>query len=643
MAEADTKELDALLAALNASAGRLQTLWFSFLGLTLYLAITALTTTHRMLLLGEDQTLPILNMKVPLLPFYVIAPLFYVVIHFYVLMMLVLLARTTVPFEEQLLKAFPGAAASERYRARAENALFLQLLIGPKQERDGANGFLLAVVGLVTLAMAPIATLIVLQMAFLPYHSFGITWEHRALVGIDFCLVMMLWASYRSERGVIRPLNIIFYQFGRGSWRAPTFIALGWFWMIAVVWLCLCEGRWAGEDWIGRSETESQGFLFGLFPDRLILPHETIVGADLIEKSKKESASRGKGAFVPTQIFDQRNFVAAQFGGADLRGVSFRFARMFGVDLSEADLRGADVSFADFGGANLSGSDLRGVEFNRAVLLDARMVGVRLQGVELAVWDMPGADLRGAFLQGSDLKGANLQGADLSGAQMQGADLTRANLQGANLDSADLQGADFTDAFLRGAHLSFPFVYRTKIEFADLLESLIRSPELGQHPETEGPDGFLRRRRATSDDLAQWIAEATAFAKTPLEKQAVIARFERLKTGFRTPEEDIADIAQWQGWAEMSQTLDPEGNRNRRVVATIFGDLACDKYVNSDVVFGLMKNLKDWSFPTDERDDFRSRMRVRSKNPAACPGVAGFTDADWRRLDAVEREETGGF
>jgi hypothetical protein len=57
MTEPDTKELDALLGSLNTSAERFQTLWFSFLGLTLYLAIAALATTHRNLLLGEPQTL----------------------------------------------------------------------------------------------------------------------------------------------------------------------------------------------------------------------------------------------------------------------------------------------------------------------------------------------------------------------------------------------------------------------------------------------------------------------------------------------------------------------------------------------------------------------------------------------------------
>src|ERR1700727_1361585 len=126
MAEPDTKELDALLASLNGSAERFQTLWFSFLGLTLYLAITALTTTHRMLLLGEPQTLPILNIKVELLPFYVIA-------------MLSLLVRTAAPFEQQLWKTLPIEADRELYRARVENALFLQLQIGPKPEKAGFN------------------------------------------------------------------------------------------------------------------------------------------------------------------------------------------------------------------------------------------------------------------------------------------------------------------------------------------------------------------------------------------------------------------------------------------------------------------------------------------------------------------------
>jgi hypothetical protein len=66
----DTKEAEALAAALNHSAERVQTLWFSFLTFMLYLAIATGTTTHRMLFLEEPLNLPVLNIKLPLLGFY---------------------------------------------------------------------------------------------------------------------------------------------------------------------------------------------------------------------------------------------------------------------------------------------------------------------------------------------------------------------------------------------------------------------------------------------------------------------------------------------------------------------------------------------------------------------------------------------
>ena len=134
---------------------------------------------HRNLLLGEPQTLPILNIKVELLPFYVIAPLLYLIFHFYVLMMLLLLARTAAPFEERLRTTLPIEADRERYRAKVENALFLQILIGMKPERAGFNGVLLGLIALITIVLAPLATLILIQMMFLPYHHLAMTWWHR--------------------------------------------------------------------------------------------------------------------------------------------------------------------------------------------------------------------------------------------------------------------------------------------------------------------------------------------------------------------------------------------------------------------------------------------------------------------------------
>jgi hypothetical protein len=247
--EPDTKNLDALLDALNGSAERFQTLWFSFLGLTLYFAIAALTTTHRDLLLREPKALPLLNIQVPLLPFYVIAPLLYLVFHFYLLMMLALLARTAAEFDKQLRMAVPDEGDCERYRARVENALFLQLLVGMKGERTGWNGFLLGLIALITIVLAPLATLLLMQMMFLPYHHLRITWLHRGIVVADLALIAVMTYRCFFPRG-IRKSPVVLGAFS----RKPRWVTAMAFWVLLVValvplayWLSFAQGRWAGE------------------------------------------------------------------------------------------------------------------------------------------------------------------------------------------------------------------------------------------------------------------------------------------------------------------------------------------------------------------------------------------------------------
>src|SRR5450631_4490805 len=126
----DTKEAEALAAALNHSAERAQTLWFSFLTFMLYLAIATGTTTHRMLFLKSPLNLPVLNIALRLLGFYILTPIIFVTFHFYMLLNLVLLARTAKSFEDSLARAFPeDGEARENFRMRIENAFFVQLLV----------------------------------------------------------------------------------------------------------------------------------------------------------------------------------------------------------------------------------------------------------------------------------------------------------------------------------------------------------------------------------------------------------------------------------------------------------------------------------------------------------------------------------
>jgi hypothetical protein len=295
--EPDTKKLDALLASLNGSAERIQTLWFSFLGLTLYLAITALTTTHRNLLIGEAKALPILNIQGPLLPFYVIAPLLYLVFHFYLLMMLALLARTAAEFDKQLRTTLPGEPERERYRAQVGNALFLQLLVGMKGERTGVNAVLMGLIALITVVLAPLATFVLMQMMFLPYHHLRITWWHRGIVLADFALIVVMTYRCFFPRGVRKAPLVLGTLNRKPRWAAAmafcVLLAVGLF--PTVTWLSFQQGRWAGEprpssyselgSWMAGEPALSPesipdyaasrgGVVFHLFPDRLKLPNE---------------------------------------------------------------------------------------------------------------------------------------------------------------------------------------------------------------------------------------------------------------------------------------------------------------------------------------------------------------------------------
>ena len=329
-------------------------------------------------------------------------------------MMLALLARTAAEFDKQLRTTIADEAERERYRARVENALFLQLLVGMKGERSGFNAFLLAVIALITIALAPLATLVLMQMMFLPYHHLRITWWHRAIVAADVVLIVVMTYRCFFPRGVRKAPLVL----GALSRKPRWAVAMAFCVLLAVClsplayWLSFQQGRWAGEPrpssfekwarWMAGEPppfpqvnpdyaATAKGVVFGLFPDRLKLKDETIVGEKTIEETVKEIDSRG-GDFVPTIRLDGRDLQAAELSGGDLRGVSF----------VEAVMRGANLAAA------------------------------RLDGAQIADAQLQGADLGDARLQNADLRSAQLQGADLADAQLQGADLTLAHLQGAN-------------------------------------------------------------------------------------------------------------------------------------------------------------------------------------------------------------------
>src|ERR1700757_4097056 len=88
----DPKDVDELQKALNNDAGKASILWTTSITFELYLAIAFGSVTHRDLFLETPIKLPVLNVDLPLVGFFVVAPTILVIFHFYLFLQLLGLA-----------------------------------------------------------------------------------------------------------------------------------------------------------------------------------------------------------------------------------------------------------------------------------------------------------------------------------------------------------------------------------------------------------------------------------------------------------------------------------------------------------------------------------------------------------------------
>ncbi len=54
----------------------------------------------------------------------------------------------------------------------------------------------------ITLAVAPVLLLLLMQIQFLPYHSAAVTWTQRFALGLDLALTLWLWRRILSGREI---------------------------------------------------------------------------------------------------------------------------------------------------------------------------------------------------------------------------------------------------------------------------------------------------------------------------------------------------------------------------------------------------------------------------------------------------------
>jgi uncharacterized protein YjbI with pentapeptide repeats len=500
----DPFDVEALEKSLNDSATRVSTIWVSFLIFSLYLLTAATTVTHRQLFLAEPVKLPVLNIELPLWGFFWLAPILFVIFHAYVLIQLILLARTAAAYDAAVAKLVehdnlsPEANAS--LRQRLANTLFGQILAGSPREREGGFGSLLKAMACITLVIAPILILLTFQFMFLPYHSHVATWTHRLLILLEFVVAFKLWPL------VLNPQR----DFRRPNWRwrirkaavgvtglfgssesaqrarqglrrqAAPMGATALF-----ILLSLSLATFPGEPHVslftgrvnlftgqGFDDVQCRRWLQQKFEfadmrfDRLALARVDVVDHDKLEKIRQATSNAGERPYQGerARILRDRDLNCGDFSdyadlrrldlsGAYLRNADFRSSKLEGISFTRTHLHGALLKGAKLQGASLDDARLQGASLDDARLQGASLKGAKLQGASLDRAELQGASLIDAELQGASFDYAWLQGASLGGAQLQGAFLSNASLQGASLYGAQLQGAFLDNAWLAGAFL----------------------------------------------------------------------------------------------------------------------------------------------------------------------------------------------
>jgi uncharacterized protein YjbI with pentapeptide repeats len=597
--------LPELLAAANDAARReVSQQWFFFITLMLLLAASVGTTTHRALLEAAPMRLPLLNIDLPMLGYYAIAPTIFVVLHFYALLQVHSLRAKVTAFVQAAearaaREAPPGsaahAAALERLVRPLDGFAVVQAIAAPRLRRRALAA---RVMTAITLVIGPVLLLVFFLLRFLPYQDVPTTYLHRALVAIDLAV---LWA-------LMMPAGV----------TARTLAALG---SAGVMLFCLVVATVRGETidrpWPLATDLRAALFFDGTLDQETGRPppmpfSRVLVLADerLIRESEADLA---RESTARTIVLRERALRGAILIATDLRK----------ADLTRADLRGARLDNAWLNGAYLASARLDGAVLDGATLRDASLGGAKLTGASLRGARLEGAVFDGATLAAAVLDDAEAHAASFAGAILEGASLAGATLRGAFLVDAKLQGASLISVDLRGADLRYARVWRADAFGARLTSIDARALDLGALPEVWTPAGEGDTTSPWSGPVAAWLALVPKGER----RDAAAARLSALTV---SSEAEPGLDARHAAFVDVAA---PEAG----AVAGTLVTLACAPERAPYVARGVLGQI--WSADRATQRDLprpiRARLAAALRDERTCPGAVGLMPAERARLLAI--------
>jgi cytochrome c biogenesis protein CcdA len=163
--------------------------------------------THADLFFENPVKLPFLNIELPLLAFFFLAPILFLIVPAYTLVHLVMLTDKAKRYDTVLRQQIgdENAAVRDSLRRQLPSNIFVQFLVGPEDVRASAFGRTLRAIAWITLVIGPVLLLLMMQIQFLPFHNGYIIWTHRFALLADLSLVWWLWRKILSGRETSGP------------------------------------------------------------------------------------------------------------------------------------------------------------------------------------------------------------------------------------------------------------------------------------------------------------------------------------------------------------------------------------------------------------------------------------------------------
>ena len=398
-------ELAKLDKAVENSSEKNRNFFIGYLGLLIYVQAIVFSTTDLQLLVSTERLkLPIVDLTVSLVGFYVVVPIFVIALHFNFLQNLDSHHYKLMRWQE----AHPGGVVP---RSRLHPFLFDYAIL----ERSGQFlGLVKWANYLLCIEFAPL-TLGLMLIRYTDRQDVLVTAWHGFAFVLDNWLVWKMNLAMEENRYLEPP---------------PATVSSRW--------------AWASQSWCFLRNTFNPLSMVVLFEFLLTL---LIAGIDgdyfvvyvqpwaQVLKEKKQEILLPRIAIDPSEIVWRPDVNTLK---------------------ATAKLAGQDdwVKYFNEHGKGFQpaiGSSLRLLSLPQQNLSRAQLRGVRLQGADLLEAQMQGANLMRAQMQGANMGLAELQGANLESAQMQGADLGRAQMQGADLGGAQMQGAILNETAVQSA------------------------------------------------------------------------------------------------------------------------------------------------------------------------------------------------